>query len=158
MADELQLIVSLACGPRQMPTVASLAQRFPDTPFLVHHLGRVMAEPLDEPGLHALLQAASQPNIHVKLSGFGYALTRGWDFPCAPTQDVVKALYGRFGASRLCWGSDYPVSQRYLTYQQTLEIVRTHCQFIPQSDMRQVLGGTFRSLLARRSSGSGPTP
>jgi predicted TIM-barrel fold metal-dependent hydrolase len=60
---------------------------------------------------------------------------------------TVKALYENFGAHRLCWGSDYPVSQRYMTYRQTLEIVRTHCAFIPAADMQQVLGGTMRTVL-----------
>jgi predicted TIM-barrel fold metal-dependent hydrolase len=77
VADELQLIVSLACGPRQMPTICALARRFPDTAFLVHHLGRVKVEPLDVDGMQALLNAAAVPNIYVKLSGFGYALADG---------------------------------------------------------------------------------
>lgn len=157
-ANALQLIVSLACGPRQMPAVAALAAQFPDTPFLIHHLGRVKVEPFNDEGLQALLNAAATPNIHVKLSGFGYALADGWNFPCAPTQPLVKALYERFGASRLCWGSDYPVSQRYMTYRQTLEIVRTHCLFIPDGDMQLVLGGTLKSLLERKISGARPIP
>ena len=155
-ADDLQLIVSLACGARQMPTVCALAARFPGTPFLIHHLGRVKVEPFDEDGLQALLHAALTPNIHVKLSGFGYALFDGWNFPCRPTQPLVKALYEQFGASRLCWGSDYPVSQRYMTYRQTLEIVRSHCRFIPDAEMRQVLGGTLQSLLERQPSTQRP--
>lgn len=151
-ADALRLIVSLACGPRQLPTLCALAQHFPGTPFLIHHLGRVKAEPVDSEDLRLLLQAASVPNLYVKLSGFGYTLRDGWDYPCRPTLSVVQALYDNFGAARLCWGSDYPVSQRYMTYRQTLEIVRTHCQFIPQHDMQQVLGGTFQSLLDARIS------
>ncbi len=157
-ADDLQLIVSLACGARQMPTVNTLAARFPGTPFLIHHLGRVKVEPFDEDGLQALLHAALRPNIYVKLSGFGYALTDGWNFPCRLTQPLVKALYERFGAARLCWGSDYPVSQRYMTYRQTLEIVRSHCRFIPGGDMQQVLGGTLQSLLERQRPTERPTP
>ena len=149
MADKLRLIVSLACGPRQMPTIRTLAARFADTPFLIHHLGRVKAEPFDADGLQALLNAAAAPNIHVKISGFGYAVDEGWNFPCAPAQPLVQALYERFGASRLCWGSDYPVSQRYMTYRQTLEIVRTHCPFISHADMQQILGGTMQALLER---------
>ena len=157
-ADTLRLVVSLACGAQQMPTVAALAGRFPDTPFLIHHLGRVTVEPLDEPGLRAVLDAASIPNIHLKLSGFGYALPNGWNFPCRATQPLVKALYEQFGATRLCWGSDYPVSQRYMTYRQTLEIVRTHCRFIPDEDMQMILGGTMQRLLQNRRVEEGPAP
>ncbi|MBC7705903.1 MAG: amidohydrolase [Rhodoferax sp.] len=156
-ADALRLVVSLACGAQQMPTVAALARRFPETPLLIHHLGRVKVEPLDEPGLQALLDAAATPNIHVKLSGFGYAVADGWNFPCRATQLLVKALYQRFGATRLCWGSDYPVSQRYMTYRQSLEIVRSHCSFISAGDMQMILGGTMRRLLQHRHSQERPT-
>ena len=147
VAEAAGLVVSLACGPTQLPTVRAVADRFPATPFLIHHLGRVTAEPPDVRGMRALLDSSSSPNIYVKLSGLGYAVTDGWNFPCAPALATVKALYENFGAHRLCWGSDYPVSQRYMTYRQTLEIVRTHCAFIPPSDMQQVLGGTMRTLL-----------
>jgi predicted TIM-barrel fold metal-dependent hydrolase len=147
VAEAAGLVVSLACGPTQLPTVRAVADRFPGTPFLIHHLGRVTAEPPDVPGMRALLDAASSPNIYVKLSGFGYAVTDGWNFPCTPALATTRALYEHFGARRLCWGSDYPVSQRYMTYRQSLEIVRTHCAFIPDSDMQQVLGETMRTLL-----------
>jgi L-fuconolactonase len=147
VAEEAGLVVSLACGATQLPTVRIVADLFPSTPFLIHHLGRVTAEPLDVRAMRTLLDASSTPNIYVKLSGFGYAVTDGWNFPCAPALAMVKALYENFGAHRLCWGSDYPVSQRYMTYRQTLEIVRTHCAFIPNGDMQQVLGGTMRTLL-----------
>lgn len=149
-AGALRLVVSLACGARQMPTVVKLADRFPDIPFLIHHLGRVKVAPLDGDGLRLLLAAAASPNIHIKLSGFGYAVETGWDFPCTDTQPLVRALYEHFGASRLLWGSDYPVSQRYMTYRQTLEIVRTHCAFIPHDEMQQVLGGNMQALIASR--------
>lgn len=151
VAQEARLIVSLACGPRQLPTVCELAARFPATPFLIHHLGRVTTDPMDSEGLNALLGASATENVFIKLSGFGYASSRGWDYPCSGTHVLVKALYERFGPDRLCWGSDYPVSQRYMTYKQSLEIVRTHCHFIPPSDMSKILGDTFHALLQRTS-------
>ena len=146
-ADALRLIVSLACGPSQLPTLCALARHFPRTPFMIHHLGRVKAEPFDQEGLQVLLQCASVPNLYVKLSGFGYAVRDGWDYPCRPALSVVQAVYDNFGPARLCWGSDYPISQRYMTYRQTLEVVRTYCRFIPEPDMQQVLGGTFQALV-----------
>ena len=149
VADRARVIVSLACGARQLPAVGVLARRFPDTPFLIHHLGRVKARPSDSEGLRALLELASVGNVYIKLSGFGFAQDDGWDFPCTHSMEVVRSIYGSFDASRLCWGSDYPVSQRYMTYRQSLEIVRTHCSFIHADDMHKVLGGNMQALLER---------
>ena len=129
--------------------IGALAQRFARTPFLVHHLGRVTARPSDTEGLRALLQLASIPNVYIKLSGFGFAQEDGWDFPCTSSLELVRAIYANFDADRLCWGSDYPVSQRYMTYRQSLEIVRTHCSFISGNDMQKVLGGNMKALLER---------
>ena len=157
-ADQACLIASLACGPRQMPTICALAWRFPGMPFLIHHLGRVVVDPLDAEARRAVLDAAAVPNIHIKLSGFGFAVREGWNFPQAATHDLVRALYQQFGPLRLCWGSDYPVSQRYMTYRQSLEVVRTHCRFIATHDMPHILGGNLQTLLARGRHGAGSLP
>lgn len=149
VADEARVIVSLACGAGQLATVGALAERYPRTPFLVHHLGRIKARPLDTESLRTLIRLGSIPNIYIKLSGFGFTQDDGWDFPCTSSLVLVRAIYANFDASRLCWGSDYPVSQRYMTYRQSLEIVRTHCDFIHADDMRKVLGGNMQALLER---------
>ncbi len=148
VADERGLIASLACAHAQMPVIRKLARRFPTLPILCHHLVRVRA-PLgfEASGIRDVLAAAAEPNIHIKLSGFGYASDAGWNFPCAETLWIARAIYEHFGAARLCWGSDSPVSRRYMTYRQTLEIVRTHCDFITPADMKRVLGGTMAKLL-----------
>lgn len=144
-AAELGLIASLACSWRQMPVIRKLAQLFPTLPILVHHLARVR----ERGEIDDVLAAAAESNIHIKFSGFGYASAEGWNFPCADMHWIARAIHERFGAARLCWGSDYPVSRRYMTYRQSLEIVRRHCDFIAPADMPAVLGGTMAQLLAR---------
>ncbi len=142
-AAELGLIASLACRSRHMPVIRDIARRFPGMPILVHHLARI----LERSEIDDVLAAAAEPNIHVKFSGFGYASAEGWNYPCADMHWIACAIHERFGAARLCWGSDYPVSRRYMTYRQSLEIVRTHCDFIAPADMPLVLGGTMERLL-----------
>ena len=41
----------------------------------------------------------------------------------------------------------YPPVLWYMTYQQSLEAVRTHCGFIPEADRGLVLGGNMAGLL-----------
>ena len=103
-----------------------------------------------EPGqLPEILASASQPNIYVKLSGFHYVAPRSWEYPFPDCREIVRALYEAFGPERLCWGSDYPVLRRYLTYQQSIEAFRTHCDFVPPDDQARILGDNLAGLLAR---------
>lgn len=156
-ASDAGVILSLACGPSQMPVVCEAARRFPELPILLHHLVRVRAgSAQSSTQLEAVLAGARCPNLHVKVSGFGYGVDDGWDYPCAPMLPIVRAIAGAYGPGRLVWGSDHPVSRRYMTYRQTLEIVRRHCDFLSADDCAAVLGGTMARLLdeaARRTGG-----
>jgi L-fuconolactonase len=59
-------------------------------------------------------------------------------------------LYEAFGPDRLCWGSDYPVVRKAMTYQQALEAFRRHCAFVPTEHKERILGGNLHRLLAER--------
>jgi L-fuconolactonase len=143
-----RLLLSLACGPGQIAVVAQAARRVPQLAILLHHLCRVRAG--DDAALRAVVAAAAVPNLHIKLSGFGYAADDGWSFPLTDVQPVAAALFAAFGAARTVWGSDWPVSQRYMTYRQSLEIVRTYGPAMTAEDRKLVLGGTMARLLSPR--------
>jgi predicted TIM-barrel fold metal-dependent hydrolase len=144
-AEAHRLPVSLACGPAQLPAITRAAAMAPGLPILLHHLVRVRAG--DAAALAQAVAAAALPNLHVKFSGFGYGIANGWDFPVAAMRDVARALYDAYGPERIIWGSDSPVSTRYMTHRQSLEIVRHHCDFIPPREMKLVLGGNMARLL-----------
>jgi predicted TIM-barrel fold metal-dependent hydrolase len=140
-------IASLALPPHLQPVLRQLAARFPTVPFLCHHMaGARVAEPAHLP---EILASAAVPNIYVKLSGFHYVAPKGWEYPFPDCRQIVRALYEHFGPDRLCWGSDYPVLRRALTYQQSIEAFRSHCDFVPPADQARVLGDTLAGLLAR---------
>lgn len=148
-AAELNQIASLALGPAWMPALRKLALRFPDTPFLCHHMAGVkVGEPPPRPVLRAVLESADVPNIHIKLSGFQYVSETAWEYPYSDCMWIVRKLYEYYGADRLCWASNYPPVARASTYQHSLEAVRTHCSFIAEADMDLVLGGNMERLLA----------
>lgn len=146
-AAERGLILSLACGPMQMEAVAEAAARFPSLPILIHHFGRVRTDLPGRSGMAEMVAAARRPNICVKVSGFGYAAPAG-AYPYPETEWIVRTLYEFFGPERLCWGSDYPVVRRFMTYRQAIEIARRQLAFMPESERALVLGGTMARLLA----------
>jgi predicted TIM-barrel fold metal-dependent hydrolase len=149
VAADLGLVASISCRPHHQPAIRHVAERFPSMPLLCHHLGMVdAAEGAPYAGLKEVLASAKLPNIYIKLSGFAYAARVKWDYPYADARQVVEAEYDSFGPHRMCWGSDYPVVRFYMTYRQSLEAFRTHCDFVPEVDKAWILGGTLDRLLA----------
>ncbi|MBZ0303417.1 MAG: amidohydrolase [Anaerolineae bacterium] len=147
-AVDLRLIASISCQPTQLPAIREVARRFPELPILLHHLGHPKAsEPPPYPNFQEILACARLPNMFIKLSGFAYATSVDWNFPYADTHWLVRAEYEHFGPQHLCWGSDYPVVRRFMTYRQSLEAFRTHCDFIPDADKAWILGQTLDTLL-----------
>lgn len=145
VAAELDLIASLALSPRWQPALRRLAARYPSVTFLCHHMA--LARVGHDDDLREILASAQTPNILIKLSGFHYVSQVAWDYPQADTHPIVRTLYEHFGPSRLCWGSDYPVVRFYMTYQHALEAFRTHCDFVPEEEQAQILGGNLARLL-----------
>lgn len=148
VAADLGLIASIAGAPLHEPALRQVAERFPTVPILRHHLAGVRAsEPPPHEGLKQVLASAKLPNIYIKLSGFHYCSSVPWGFPYADTHWVIRALYEAYGPYRLCWGSDYPVVRKAMTYQHSLEAFRTHCTFVPEADKAWILGKTLEGLL-----------
>ena len=149
-AAELRAIASLALPARLQPALRELARRFPTVPILCHHMAgaRVGTPPAV---LADILASAQEPNIHVKFSGFHYASAVPWGYPYDDCAAIVRVLYEHFGPERLHWGSDYPVVRRAATYEQALEMARSHFAFIDAASRRRILGESLGDLLARHS-------
>ena len=99
------------------------------------------------PNFREVLKSAEVPNIYLKMSGFGYVSQVEWDYPYSDTFWMVRKLYEHYGPERLCWASDYPPVLGYMTYKQSIEVFRTHCDFIPQKDREMILGENMQRLL-----------
>lgn len=148
VAAEHKLIVSLSCYPHQQAKLREVARAFPSLPILCHHLGWLrVGNASAQENLNQVLESATCPNIHIKVSGFAYAAKLEWNFPYHDTLELVREIYKHFGAKRLCWGSDYPVVRFFMTYRQALEVFRTHCDFVSEEDKTWILGKTFQGLM-----------
>ena len=83
------------------------------------------------------------------MSGFHYVSAVSYGFPYPDCAPIVRGLYEHFGPNRLCWGSDYPVVRKDMTYRHAIEAFRTHCDFIPVEHRSQILGQNLLTLLSR---------
>lgn len=100
---------------QQMAAVAALAQRHPDTQFVIDHAG--MPVERDAEGLagwaNGLRRLAACPNVAIKLCGYGMADNR-W------TVESIRPFVLRpiewFGADRCMFASNFPVDRLMSTY------------------------------------------
>ncbi|MBL8592406.1 MAG: amidohydrolase [Devosia sp.] len=148
LAAERKLIASIAMGPAWAADLGAICAETPDLVVLLHHMGGISST-APRSDLEAIATLAQHPNVHIKLSGFHYAvgLENGWDYPHPSAMWIAEGLYAAFGPQRLCWGSDFPALSRAMTYKQALEIVRRHCRFLQPGDLEPILGGTLKRLL-----------
>ncbi|MFD3747653.1 amidohydrolase family protein [Nocardia sp. NPDC058633] len=153
----------------QLPEVTALAERFPEVPIVLDHLGTPAGifgpvgkntghtagqrEALFERWREDLTDLAAQPNVVAKLSGLMMPVL-GHPVPPRGTPTPVPTLLARvgpllahawavFGADRLIWGSNFPVDKPITSISGAVEMVSTGLSDAGASnaDLRKVFGG-----------------
>ena len=126
--------------------VRRLARLFPRMPILLHHYGYVGPRSEGTPGaLQLVTAAAACPNIFVKVSGMGNVAGPGDAYPFERLRWITRSLVDAFGPSRLIWGSDWPVSSRWMSYEQTLSLADDG--MFTECEIASVTGLTMEKLL-----------
>ena len=106
-AQRLGVVVSLLASPEHVPMVGRLAERFPQVPIVIDHLGHPnTSSEAAMSGFRPLLDLARHSQIYLKLSGFHHFSRER--FPYSDCWPLVRAAYDQFGPERLLWGSDFP--------------------------------------------------
>jgi L-fuconolactonase len=120
-------LLELLIRPEQMPAAASLAARHPELAIVVCHLGLGAQDP-GTAWRDALASLASRPNVNAKLSGVHSAgRTAG------SLASIASTAFDTFGADRLMFGSDWPMSARFAPYP---EVVDRTADALPELDAR----------------------
>ncbi|MDR6143021.1 L-fuconolactonase [Microbacterium foliorum] len=98
----------------QLPEVARLAGAVPELRIVLDHLGKPQVGTADAPvaptmeWVRDLDDLARHPNVLCKLSGL--PAEAGGDWSAEQMHPFLDAAADAFGAERLMWGSDWPVS------------------------------------------------
>lgn len=145
------LTYDLLVYPSQLEAATRLAEAFPDQPFVLDHLGkpRVRDGQLG-PWRTLFRRLAACPNVHCKLSGLMTEADHSRWTP-AQFQPCLDAALEDFGASRLMFGSDWPVCLLAASYDQAFRLVDDHLARLPGPLRADILGGNCaRFYLSRR--------
>ncbi|PRY12848.1 amidohydrolase family protein [Kineococcus rhizosphaerae] len=130
------LVVDLLVRWDQLPAAVDLAERCPQTSFVLDHGAK---PPLGTPDLAAwrdgVSRLAAQPNVTGKLSGL---FTLAHQDRLAP---AVDHLLDAFGPGRLVFGTDWPVSTLAHDYRTVVERTRSLLDPLDEADRAAVLAG-----------------
>ena len=122
------LTVDVLVGVEQLGQVATLADQLRRLRIVVDHCANVPMgrAPHPSPWVSGLAACHYAPNVSMKVSGLveGTGRTQG-DAPRKPSvyRPVVENLWHVLGEDRLIYGSNWPVSSRYASYETVQGIV-----------------------------------
>ncbi len=133
-------------NPSDLPAVASMCERHPDTPVVIDHFARIgMTGKIEESDLASLCDMKRFRHVFVKLSAY-YALGDK-----RPPHDelipMIRRLFEAFGPDRLMWASDMPYQLRGdSTYESSIGLVRDRIDFLSPDDRRRLLKDTAEAV------------
>jgi predicted TIM-barrel fold metal-dependent hydrolase len=133
---------------KQAQRVQNLAKRFPRTRGVVTHAFpiRLFTEPNGRITIpEETMQLAENTNWTFELL-FPIQIGRFYEYPYYETLPVVRYVYERLGAEKLCWGSDMPNVERTCTYRQAMEHIYNHTPYIPASHKDLIFGDNLAHM------------
>ena len=128
------------------PSLAPLVQQLENAPFtrvVVSHLGnpRVHGAQADETA-GDVLELARFANVYVQLSGMKMFCPP----PHEPLHPLIERVVAAFGASRIVWGSNYPVVGSQDDYVVDLRLLLDGRLPLPHDAISQIVGENARRL------------
>jgi predicted TIM-barrel fold metal-dependent hydrolase len=142
LLGELGLTMCIQTGPVGLPQVRSLAERFPNVPIILDHLGR--PEVADGPpyaAAQSLFDLAEIPSIYLKLTP---RIMGDCVKGAASPETLFPKLVEVFGARRMAWGSNFPTSPGTLS--EILATAQERLASLSPEDQAWVFGKTAQTL------------
>lgn len=141
MMIDRNLVFDALVQPRHLTPLRRFAARWPDLTIIVDHAAKPPIGDDLRAWRNGLAGLAELPNVHCKLSGLLTEVRR--DSAAGEVPPVMDQTAALFGATRLLWGSDWPVVNLAGRYEDWLTLCLDR---IPPADHEAVFGGNARRL------------
>jgi L-fuconolactonase len=139
---ELKVPMQVLLPATRLPDLVPLVEANPELDVVIDHMADC---PLDRPDLlQHLLDLARYPRVFIKISDLWTLSKQPYPYPDA--QDQVKKLIEKFGAWRLMWDTNWPVSLAQLEYARIVELYRDHFNFLTPQERKEILSGTVQRV------------
>lgn len=139
---QLKIPMTILTPVTRLPDIVPLIEANPELIVVIDHMAD---SPLNEPRqLDLLLALARFPKVFVKISHMWSLSHDPYPYPDAAEQ--VKRLRDGFGAQRLMWGTDWPISLKQLPYAKAVELYRDHMNFLSPEEHEEILYKTVQRV------------
>jgi L-fuconolactonase len=140
--SELKVPMQVLLPATRLPDLVALIDANPELDVVIDHMADC---PLDRPDLlEHLLDLARYPRVYIKISDLWTLSKQPYPYPDA--QEQVKKLLGHFGARRLMWDTNWPVSLAQLPYAKIVALYRDHLGFLTRAEREEILCDTVQRI------------
>lgn len=138
--QKYNLTYDILVFPPQLPAAIKLANKYPDQPFVLDHMGKPYIKSGEMANWKRNIELLAKcSNVVCKISGmFTEADWNYWtekDF--TPFLDVV---FTSFGVDSVLFGSDWPVCLLAADYREQLDIIKSHINKFSTTDRAKIMG------------------
>lgn len=129
---------------RHLPQTIKFVDRHPDQVFILDHIGKPrIREHAFSPWQEQIQELAKRENVFCKLSGL--VTEANWHkWTEADLEPYINIILQHFGAKRVMFGSDWPVSLVACSYREWVEIVTRAISGLSAAEQELVFGGTAK--------------
>jgi L-fuconolactonase len=144
------LVFDALVRPEHLPRLLILARTWPEITFVIDHAAKPSFERgIDRSWFEDMAKLAMLPNVYCKLSGLITQIGPAWEADLI--LPVARLLLLEFGASRVLWGSDWPVLNLAGDYGRWLAACERLLAPCSSEEMQQIFGATAAQVyLAKR--------
>jgi L-fuconolactonase len=133
----------VAVLPEHLALVPTLVERHPDLRIVIDHLGKPPIGMADqEPWWSLLRDAAESPTVYAKVSGLYSAVGASGSWTPDTVRPSLHHALDCFGANRLMYGGDWPISVLSGGYDRVWEGLSVLFAELSDGERAQILGNT----------------
>lgn len=145
VAQQAQIPVHLHIRPDQLPELRTVAERWPGAPLVIDHLGRPdPVQGVASREYQTFLELARFPQVWVKTPDNGFFSQQRPPF--LDLLPFIRTAVAAYGAQRLLWGSDWPLSLLYGEYADAEAPWASHTDFLSEQERTWIFAANFDRL------------
>ena len=141
MVHYLGLAIQMHFVPAQAVRIRELAERFPQVPVILDHLGRAGQGTKAE--VDEVIRLAELPRTVMKFSGLYY--TSKQPSPHADLQPLIQKYYEKFGPQRIIWGG---LGMNKAEFMEQRKAFDTLFGFASAADRAMIEGGNAKRMFS----------